>query len=470
MCAALLAGCSLLVGIEDLPEPPPVADAAPCSGADCPAACETSTTCPTEAPVCDPTERVCTSCNALADADAACAARDSALPHCTPDGSCAVCAENAHCADASAPVCDAGSFTCGACQEHDDCAAFAGVCDRDSGACFDASAILYVKQDVAESGAECTEAAPCQTIAEALALIEADNETRKIITFLDEVETTYQEQIIPPQPPAGETLDFSILGNQTRIQAPSGAKGSLVDLSQRTHVHLEKLVIEGSDESGVFCVSADNSSVSIREAQVRNHAGVGVNVTACALTLIRSIVTGNEGGGLTVTNSSFQIANNFIYSNGSSSSASGGVSLSGNNPQSLQEFAFNTVFNNNTASPSVAVGVHCIVSQQAQFTSNIIHKGNRGSAAIGGENCIWRHSAIQGIEADALDPALVPVPTNIDSDCGISPAANPPRLSAGSPCIGAGEADTGIATDFDGDPRDPVAPDIGADEFVPAAE
>jgi len=57
-------------------------------------------------------------------------------------------------------------------------------------------------------------------------------------------------------------------------------------------------------------------------------------------------------------------------------------------------------------------------------------------------------------------------------------SANPNFVSSSAPCNlhinlpspvdSAGIPIAGITTDFDGDPRDPVTPDIGADEFVPA--
>lgn len=43
------------------------------------------------------------------------------------------------------------------------------------------------------------------------------------------------------------------------------------------------------------------------------------------------------------------------------------------------------------------------------------------------------------------------------------------HLLAGSPCIGVGTSSAGIATDIDGDPRDPLHPDIGADEYIGGA-
>jgi hypothetical protein len=43
------------------------------------------------------------------------------------------------------------------------------------------------------------------------------------------------------------------------------------------------------------------------------------------------------------------------------------------------------------------------------------------------------------------------------------------HLRNGSPCIGTGTSVSGIGFDIDGDPRDPVYPDIGADEFTGGA-
>ena len=51
----------------------------------------------------------------------------------------------------------------------------------------------------------------------------------------------------------------------------------------------------------------------------------------------------------------------------------------------------------------------------------------------------------------SADPLFIAYPTDL-------------HLSAGSPCIGAGTPTGRPALDMDGQPRDPSAPDIGADE------
>jgi hypothetical protein len=52
----------------------------------------------------------------------------------------------------------------------------------------------------------------------------------------------------------------------------------------------------------------------------------------------------------------------------------------------------------------------------------------------------------------SMDAAFVTYPTDL-------------HLTAGSPCVGAGTAAGAPLVDFEGDPRDPATPDIGADEL-----
>jgi hypothetical protein len=60
----------------------------------------------------------------------------------------------------------------------------------------------------------------------------------------------------------------------------------------------------------------------------------------------------------------------------------------------------------------------------------------------------------------APDPASIARDPQLASDTGY-------HIMAGSPCRDSGAPVSGFEFDLDGDPRDPVAPDIGADEYTP---
>lgn len=90
-------------------------------------------------------DATCTPCTAIADPDAACAARDPAYPACASDGSCVLCtpAQPSACPD-STPVCTA-SFECRACLKHDECPQSACHLDGNNrGACFELEDVYHV--------------------------------------------------------------------------------------------------------------------------------------------------------------------------------------------------------------------------------------------------------------------------------------------------------------------------------------
>lgn len=75
--------------------------------------CETSSTCPSDKPVCDESEGKCRACVSGAADDAACAARASSAPYCGTSGTCVECLQSMQCGT-DKPVCG-GAGACGAC-------------------------------------------------------------------------------------------------------------------------------------------------------------------------------------------------------------------------------------------------------------------------------------------------------------------------------------------------------------------
>lgn len=75
--------------------------------------CASSTTCPTEKPICDTGAGKCRACVVDTD-DAACASRDGAQPFCGSSGACVACKLASQC-PASAPICSS-SGSCAACS------------------------------------------------------------------------------------------------------------------------------------------------------------------------------------------------------------------------------------------------------------------------------------------------------------------------------------------------------------------
>ena len=160
------------------------------------------------------------------------------------------------------------------------------------------------------------------------------------------------------------------------------------------------------------------------------------------LTMDSNVVHTNSGGGILVTNLDFTITNNIVYSNGAGQANWGGVNIL--LPGSPQVFAHNTVVGNFT-SGGVHAGVICGSSVEL---INSINWGNFNSGASTG--CTYTNSWVEA---------------NSDPDPNLDPTTR--KLTSNSGCIGFSPAYSGVTFDIDGQPRDPVLADTGADEYYP---
>jgi hypothetical protein len=415
-------------------------------------------------PICDTIAGECKRCND-AGGNTACEERDNgSAPFCLMDGenigACVQCLESMHCTEATAPVCDPNTKTCGDCKAHSDCDAFSGVCS--SGGCAPESEIVYVQQMNSSDTNDCSKAAPCTTINRAVAVVNADKQNKHFIRILDSV--NYGENI---------TLNgvaLSIVGNDdTRITAPTDNRPAIT-VEAGTSLTLDTLAVRsvGNNAPGIQCL-ASSSSVQLDGVIVHDNPGYGIEVSGCPLTVKRSLITGNESGGITVTGAGFDITNSFIVGNGSTTSEVGGVVITNSTSKTPQRFAFNTVLDNLVGAGAAASGVACTVlaadidDGKISATSSIIRRGSASKPATSG-NCVWVYSNIEEIP-------LTPPTTNIDDPCTIAYDSDDlPRIGNTSPCRNSGESGTGIDTDYDGQLRPDGSgadkPDMGADEIV----
>lgn len=385
-------------------------------------------------------------------------------PYCAADGACVACLQDDHCAAApETPVCDQ-AFSCRACQDHGECAS--NVCDRDTGACVDESAVAYVAENAT---GDCSRANPCGSIATALDLVRADNDIKDVIR-LDQ--GTYTEPVLLSD------LTVRIIGDDATIQAAGQAPGTppdpahdpaLVIIGERAQVRLQGVHVRGAPDSarttGVLCLGDTLSSLRLFQVTVTDNAGLGVLAEDCIFTMERSVITDNAAGGLLIVDSSFEVTNSYFLRNGDvESSIVSGVAIRNEEMVTLQRFAFNTVVDNRAGPEADASGVSCIIhpSGYISASSNIVLVGLGGRRSVGGD-CPWTYSNLENMSP--INPGGFAYQKNIDRDCMLQ--ARPdglPTITAGAPCEGRGESDLGILVDYDGNPRDPMAPDMGADE------
>ena len=440
------------------------ADSTECDGAvpicgasgQCVRSCSAAEQCSDAMPYCNIQSGICEACQAPRD-NALCNERDDSKPLCGPAGACVACLDNTQCtATAETPICGDDN-ACRACQEHGECGS--NACDRVTGACVAESAVAYV---VSGGAGDCTKAAPCGTIADALEFVRANNDARYIVRLDD---GTYTEQV-----PLSD-IRVRIIGDGATVQLDSATPNTaVINVIANADVTLEGLTIRGASGGasarGLRCSGDETSTVQLLQSIVTENAAVGIDVTLCSLTVSRSAITKNVGGGIQVTTSAFDITNTYILDNGDvRDSVVAGVRIANGQAFSPQRFAFNTVADNEGSAGADAGGVFCDInaSSTAITTSNVIMEGFGGRPAVGGD-CTWVYSNIED-KAD-IPGAIAADETNIDANCMLTDRPDGLQaIDAASSCVNAGQDDTGILVDYDGAARPATDPDMGADEL-----
>jgi len=376
-----------------------------------PQGCATSSECTNGAkPICEPMEKVCVACT---------------------DGMPGACG-------GTTPVCNA-AHVCTGCTLHGECDST--VC-LPSGACAETPEVAYVTASGTD-GSGCTKASPCKTVASALAL---GRSYIKILGNIDEpvVVTTGTVQIFGEP---GATL------RRTTSQGPVfEARGT------GTTVTLNDLIIReasGATGSGIYVAPGEPVDLTLNHVYAINNAANGLNVQGGKLTMSRSVVSGNSGGGAIIAGT-FNITNSLFVANGNGVSTTGGLTLT---PQTTSTvFKFNTVANNFSSASSAAVrGVNCTLPQ---MVANTIVSGNAVSA-----NCAFSYSLFDtGTNVSGSNIAADPMFKNID---GLDPLASDYfHIQATSAAVDRADPASTMATDIDGEARpEGSAPDIGADEL-----
>jgi hypothetical protein len=424
-----------------------------------PTPCETALDCAEPgAPVC--VEGICRQCEISADCTAIAGA-----PICDVEELlCRGCASQSECGSLA---CDLDG-SCRGCTENDDCDSL--VCERETGACVDEAEIIYANSDSGADGPSCgTRAAPCQTLVGTEGALAWLGDERRTVKLLGSAYFVGQLLL--------QDVSVAIVGPATIV--PSEPTKPTVSIRGSTEASFDEVTI--TDGGTAINVAFGGSSLTLFRSFLVGNSTAGISAVDCvmkvlettvsgagsgiraqsgsSLTLQGSTLAGNRNGGLLLTNSAFDVRNNFIVENGdggSRGSSFGGVSVITATNSDI--FAYNTV-SRNLASPGNLPGIACsIYSTELVASGNIVHDG--GSEPVASDECRFEYSNIQGGAAGR---------GNIDQDpLFVSAAEGDLHLQSGSPAIDAADPLSSPAVDIDGDARPHgVGPDMGADELVP---
>lgn len=348
-----------------------------------------------------------------------------ATPVCDLSGNmvCVQCTTSEHqeCTGTT-PTCGSDD-TCRACAAHADCDSNACLPD---GSCGVDANVAYVDASAAGANASCTKAAPCNSVAKALA-------TSK--PFI-KIHGTVDEQV-------------SINNQNVTVLADPGAK-----LTSTTNGIL--LEVKGSSQVTVY-------GLEISGASGANGFGVSMPTGNTATLRLRKVtVRANTGGGLSISAGDFDIENTMIVQNGSPTSLAGGIDLASVPATGTHRIEFSTVAANAGAS-TVNCGINCgTVGGPVVFSNNIVY-GNTvsgGGKQIGGSaNCSTTYSDIgpdtsTGTGNTGMDPMFA------------NAAQGNFHITSSSPAKDTADPAATLGVDIDGDtrPQGP-APDMGADEY-----
>lgn len=382
--------------------------------------CISNDQCTPPTAVCNVSTTVCVQCTS--DQAAAC---KGATAVCSAANTCVQCtaAQPGACI-ATTPICNVDSNQCEKCTAHAQCVA-SGVCLAD-GSCASQGDVAYVAPAPAGTdNTTCTKANPCISPSKAL------QTQRRYIRFSG---ATDEAVSIADQ-------DVALIG-EPNAQLTSTRNGLLLEIRGSSHVVVDQLVVTGA--SGT--------------------AGIGITLqvgSTGSLTISRSTISNNQGGGVSILGGTFAVVGNVFYNNGGINTSIGGIAIS--TPQNpANRLEFNT-FSRNQVQDGLGAAIQCAAGAMFTARNNIMSEnGTLTNAEQVGGSCKHAYSIARP------GTPLPPAQNNTSSDPAFVDAAKGDlHIQPGSLARHAADPTsdlTGIASqDIDGDPR--VAPaDIGADQ------
>ena len=368
----------------------------------------------------------------------------SELSEATGTGICVQCTamDSAACLGAT-PLCGADNL-CRGCGKHTDCASTACLPD---GSCAAETMVAYVAATGA--GTACTKAAPCGTLTAAIAKAQAYVKVAASGAAITDTQVT----II-------DNKAVTILADEGAKVDRSNDGGAVLKVQGTADVKIFDLEITGASGGGGNGIDVDASGtpkLALTRVKITANQGLGLSAQGGAVTISQSTISGNIGGGISITGATFDITNNFIYRNGNPSTSSiGGLFV---RPMGQSRLERNTIVDNQAdAGSATAGGAFCDVPGFIA-AGNIIFRNVGGPAAnvqtFG--SCTYGNSFVMA-GASPVDDSLSFVHSNTQPFDYHLTATSPTTVrDSGGAC-------TGIDVDGDARPQG-AACDLGADEY-----
>jgi hypothetical protein len=365
-----------------------------------------------------------------------------------PDRVCVECtADDKHNCTVDKPQCGDDN-RCRGCRANSECASDACL---ETGTCANASEVVYVSP-TGVSTPGCGQAARQNECSLAQAMTEFS--TQRPILRLAAGNYTVS---------GADGLDFNtksgtvIARDATLTRAPTGP---ILTVRNGPSLKLVGGTLSGPNGSdGVRC--SLNSKLQIHLATIENMTLSGIRSDSCELTISRSTLRGNDGGGVTMAGDAkvTTITNNFVYRNGDlNTSTVGGMALKVAFGSKVE---LNTVVDNQAmAASTYAGGIRCDHDgQNYDALRNLVYRNQGG---VGGTVQVIGMCTFQGSyqqAAGAVDENAV----GFERPTGTNPSY---RLTKSSPMTTILDGFDCREVDFEGDIR-PINGkcDFGADEF-----
>jgi len=366
-----------------------------------------------------------------------------------PDNVCVQCTadDKRNCSD-DKPACGE-NHVCRGCRADDDCSSSACIED---GRCADAANVVYASA-MGASTAGCGVQVGVNECSLAQAALEVQG-PRNIIRLRP---GTYGVSGTAGQEFTKPTV---LVARGSTINRGGGGNGAILTVSGQSLTLIGGTITGALADDGVQCSA--NGTLRIHEALITDNAESGIEADSCEVTLSRSTVTLNRGGGVIMPTSGtakpVNITNNFIHNNGQAATSTvGGLSLFIAGTSKLE---FNTVVDNNALQAAgVSGGIRCNTAATYDFPNNLVYGNNGGLGnqvqLIG--DCTFTASFQLADPTGTENIPMFVAPNATPPDYHLT-AQSPPMIRDAVDCVG--------LVDFDGQPRPLNGKcDLGADEL-----